>query len=60
MLADELVELTGYGSARQLILFEDGTAILQVLTSDLTATGASLLCWLRARWRIENMSCISA
>src|SRR5664280_529747 len=30
-------------------------AILQVLTSDLTATGASLLCWLRARWRIENM-----
>ena len=55
MLADEIVELTGYGSARQLTLFEDGTAILQVLTSDLTATGASLLCWLRARWRIENM-----
>ncbi|MHB1801507.1 MAG: putative transposase, partial [Actinomycetes bacterium] len=55
MLADEIVELTGYGKARQLTLFEDGTAILQVLTSDLTATGASLLCWLRARWRIENM-----
>jgi DNA-binding CsgD family transcriptional regulator len=55
MLADEIVELKDYGSARQLTLFEDGTAILQVLTSDLTATGASLLCWLRARWRIENM-----
>jgi hypothetical protein len=55
MLADEIVQLTGYGPARQLTLFEDGTSILQVLTSDLTATGASLLCWLRARWRIENM-----
>ncbi len=54
MLADEIVELKDYGSARQLTLFEDATAILQVLTSDLTATGASLLCWLRARWRIEN------
>ena len=55
MLADEIVELTDYGSARQLTLFENNKAILQVLTSDLTATGASLLCWLRARWRIENM-----
>ena len=55
MLADEIVELKDYGSARQLTLFEDGLPILQVLTSDLTATGASLLCWLRARWRIENM-----
>ncbi len=45
----------GYGSARQLTLFQNGLPILQVLTSDLTATGASLLCWLRARWRIENM-----
>jgi hypothetical protein len=55
LLADELVKLKDYGSARQLTLFEDGKAVLQVLTSDLTATGASLLCWLRARWRIENM-----
>jgi transposase len=55
MLADETIELKDYGNARQLTLFEDGTPILQVLTSDLTATGASLLCWLRARWRIENM-----
>ena len=29
--------------------------MLQVLTSDTHATGAGLLCWLRARWRIENM-----
>jgi len=55
LLADEIVQLKDYGSARQLTLFENGLPILQVLTSDLTATGASLLCWLRARWRIENM-----
>jgi hypothetical protein len=55
MLADEIVELKGYGSARQLTLFDNDLPVLQILTSDLTATGASLLCWLRARWRIENM-----
>ncbi len=54
-LADEMVQLTGYGAARQLTSFENNAPVLQVLTSDLTATGASLLCWLRARWRIENM-----
>lgn len=53
-LADESVQLKDYGSARQLTLFQHDLPILQVLTSDLTATGASLLCWLRARWRIEN------
>ena len=55
LLADETVELKGYGTARQLTLFEHDTPVLQVLTSDMTATGAALLCWLRARWRIENM-----
>ncbi len=55
LLADEAVELTDYGTARQLSLFEHGAPVLQVLTSDTTATGADLLCWLRARWRIENM-----
>ncbi len=55
MLADEIVDINGYGPARQLTLFEHGKVILQVLTSDLTATGAGLLHWLRARWRIENM-----
>ena len=55
VLADENVHLKGYGSARQLTLFEDHQPVLQVLTSELTGTGADLLCWLRARWRIENM-----
>jgi len=55
MLADEMVQLPKYGQARQLTLFEQGAPVLQVLTSDTTATGASPLCWLRARWRIENM-----
>jgi len=54
-LADEPVQLKGYGAARQLTLFEAGAPVLQVLTSDTTGTGADLLCWLRARWRIENM-----
>jgi hypothetical protein len=54
-LADETVQINGYGAARQLTLFEHGTSVLQVLTSDTAATGAALLCWLRARWRIENM-----
>ena len=55
MLADESVQIKDYGPARQLTLFEHGAPVLQVLTSDTTATGAALLCWLRARWRIENM-----
>src|SRR5674536_364749 len=54
-LADEIVQLPQYGQARQLTLFADGGAVLQVLTSDTNATGAALLCWLRARWRIENV-----
>ncbi len=54
-LAEETVQINGYGPARQLTLFEHGVAVLQVLTSDTRATGAGLLCWLRARWRIENM-----
>src|SRR5660397_114258 len=54
-LADEIVQLPQYGQARQLTLFADGGPVLQVLTSDTNATGAALLCWLRARWRIENV-----
>ena len=53
-LADETVEINNYGPCRQLTLFEHGKMVLQVLTSDTAATGADLLCWLRARWRIEN------
>jgi len=49
------LEINGYGTARQLTLYEAAEAVLQVLTSDTRLTGASLLCWLRARWRIENV-----
>ncbi len=55
ILADERVQLKGYGPARQLTLFEHDQPVLQVLTSETTGTGADLLCWLRSRWRIENM-----
>ena len=40
MLADETVDLTGYGPARQLTLFEAGAPVLQILTSEITGTGA--------------------
>ena len=55
LLADETVQLNGYGDARQLTLYEHDQVVLQVLTSDTTSTGADLLGWLRSRWRIENM-----
>ena len=55
LLADERVQLKDYGDARQLTLYEHDQVVLQVLTSDTTGTGADLLCWLRSRWRIENM-----
>ncbi len=54
-LADETVKINGYGDARQLTLFEHGAPVLQVLTSEESGSGAELLCWLRSRWRIENM-----
>jgi hypothetical protein len=61
MLADEAVQIKGYGPARQLTLFEHDPPVLQVLSSDTTATAVGLLYWLRARWRIENMfSCAAA
>ena len=53
-LADDMVEINGYGPARQLTLFEHDAPVLQILTSDLTAPAAALLAWLRCRWRIEN------
>jgi len=54
VLADEMVQIKGYGTARQLTLYENDQPVLQVLTSDTTATAVGLLYWLRARWRIEN------
>ncbi len=55
ILADETMQLKGYGNARQLTLYEAGAPVLQVLTSDTTSTGPELVCWLRARWRTWNM-----
>jgi len=52
--ADEPVEIGGYGSARQITLFEHGRMVLQVLSSDTTTCPIALLRMLRARWRIEN------
>ncbi|MCA1682340.1 MAG: hypothetical protein LC700_04345, partial [Actinobacteria bacterium] len=54
-LAEETVELPGYGTARHLTLFEHDQAVMQILTSDTTAPAAALLAWLRCRWRIENV-----
>jgi hypothetical protein len=54
LVADEVIEVAGYGRARQLTLYERAQAILQVLTSDMDASGAALLLWLRGRWSIEN------
>jgi transposase len=54
-VADEVINVSGYGQARQLTLFERGQAVLQVLSSDMTASGAALLLWLRGRWSIENL-----
>ncbi len=53
-LADETVQIDGYGPARQLTLFENHQPVMQILTSDTTAPASTLLAWLRCRWRIEN------
>ena len=55
VLADESVQIKEYGQARQLTLYEADQPVLQVLTSQTGGTGADLVCWLRSRWRIENM-----
>ena len=52
--ADEPVTIDGYGTARQITLFEHGEPVLQVLTSDTRSCPVALLAALRARWRIEN------
>ena len=54
-LADETVELPGYGPARQISIFENGVVVAQVLTSDTTSTAARMVHLLRCRWRIENV-----
>jgi len=54
-LADETIDIPGYGPARQLTLFEHDQPVMQILTSDTAAPAAALLAWLRCRWRIENV-----
>ncbi len=53
-LADEAVEIAGYGKARQLGLYEHDKVVFQILASDTTTNGARLIWALRARWCIEN------
>jgi hypothetical protein len=53
-VADELVELDGYGQCRQLSVYEHGRVMLQILTSDLRTPAARLAHTLRCRWCIEN------
>ncbi len=52
--AEETVQLKDYGDARQITLFENGKAALQVLTPDFEACPAEILSWLKSRWREEN------
>lgn len=57
---DETVTLKDYthdnGQARQITLLgEDGTPVLQILTSDTNADPATLIVFMRARWGIENL-----
>jgi hypothetical protein len=52
---DETVAIDGYGTARQITLFEGGKPVLQILTSDTTACPGALIWFIRARWRIENL-----
>jgi hypothetical protein len=52
--ADEPVTIDGYGTARQITLYEHGAVALQVLTSDTASCPIALLAMLKARWRIEN------
>jgi transposase len=52
---DETVTIKDYGQCRQITLFEAGTPVLQILTSDTTACAGALIWFIRARWRIENL-----
>lgn len=52
--ADEIIDLDGYGPARQITLFEAGDPVAQVLTSVTAGVTARVLHLLRCRWRIEN------
>jgi hypothetical protein len=53
-VADEQVNLDGYGPARQISVIEHGRVALQILTSDQNTPAARLAHVLRCRWCIEN------
>jgi hypothetical protein len=53
--SDETITIDGYGTARQITLFDHGAPVLQILTSDTDSCAAALIAFLRARWRIENL-----
>lgn len=53
-VADELLDLDGYGLARQISLYEHDRVALQILTSDLSTSAALLAHVLRCRWCVEN------
>ena len=53
-IADETVDLDGYGPARQISVYEGAKVVFQVLSSDTGATAARMVHLLRCRWRIEN------
>jgi hypothetical protein len=52
--ADEIIDLDGYGAARQITVFEDGQPVAQILTSLTAGVTARIIHLLRCRWRIEN------
>ncbi len=54
-VADETVELAGYGPARQITLYDHNGPVAQILTSDTMPTPARLVHLLRCRWRLENV-----
>lgn len=54
-VAEETVDLPGYGPARQITLFEAGVVVAQIVTSDTTSVPARLVHLLRCRWRLENV-----
>jgi hypothetical protein len=55
--AEELIDIKDYGQARQITVFDNATTkpVLQILTSDTTTCPTTLILFLRARWRIENL-----
>ena len=52
--ADEIIDLAGYGPARQITLFDAGNPVAQILTSITAGVTARTIHLLRCRWRIEN------